>query len=351
MSKNPTQKKKWSSDQVKARRALASKLRTYRKSSSALDVWIGELAIVRQSVKEEHLRDEPDLAKTRWVTYSYMSALKCTELFGELYLDAYRTWYERLKDYSTAADQRPVSAELFLNDARQINGLWRARQEADRIGMPYEMFLNATIGWGAEQKNRNHFPAPNQLYGEAQLKVAQERWQSQRDIIGLFGDDWDDRLFVGDEKAGLPRLKAMRLAYARVTTSKNPDIALANLMGRCGAIDETLARRMFQSRPGLVDKAMTQMAPLRKVRDANGLRPYVPHCLGITFDSVAQACSSCPLLTKCELLWRQTTEELERTTGSANPRATRKTQLARERQRRCRQRHRDAAMTCADEAA
>jgi hypothetical protein len=351
MSQSVTRKKKWSSDQVKARRELASKLRTYRKSSSALDVWTGELATVRQIVKEEHLCDEPELVETRWVTYSYMSALKSTELFGELYLSAYRTWYERLKDYSTAANQKPVSAELFLNDARQINGLWRARQEADRIGMPYEMFLNVVIGWGAEQKNRKHFPAPNQLYGEAQLKAAQERWASQRDIISLFDDDWDDRLFVGDEKAGLPRLKAMRLAYARVTKSKNPDVTLANLMGRCGAIDEPLARRMFHSRPGLVDRAMTQMASPRKVRDANGLRPYVPHCLGTTFDSVARACSSCPLLTKCELLWRKTTDELERTTGNGNPRATRKTQLARERQRRCRQKRRDAAMACAEEAA
>lgn len=334
---------KWSPAEVAIRGARAARLRAARRAVTPSDVRSGELALVRECVSDEYLQEEPRLVEPRWLTYSYMSALQCTELFCQLYLGAWRTYYGRVRNITTG-QRMPVDEQLFKNDLHQISGLWRARQAADRIGMPYDIFLNAVFGWAAGQKNRKRFPAPNQLYGTAQLEVARRAWEQASQTLHIFGEHWDDRLFLGDEKAGLPRQKAIRLVYQRVNRSPNPEVALANYLGRAGAIDEVLARRMFRHRAGLVDDAMRHVVASTNARTPAEPKQYVPSCLGITFDIPEPACSACSVAHLCERLWHKTSKELEGVTGSSDPRKARHREMATNRKRRSRERKREREM-------
>jgi len=335
---------KWSTSKMRERQARASRLRSYRRSSFRAQVRLGEIAVLRELVTPKVLQNEAQLMRSSWVAYAYKSALVRTELFCELYLESYRTHYGKVRNFLSAGAQIPINSELFQNDARQINSLWRARQEADRLGMPYEVFLDATIGWAACHKNRKQLLAPNQLYGKEALAAAQKRWAETRETYSIFTDEWDARLFVGDEKSGLPRVQAIRLIHRRITTAKHPEIALANYMGRRGAIDETLARRMFHKRPGLVDDALRYLpAPLPPPLRAPA-PIHVPGCFGLQVHARDPACSDCPLVTQCARLWEAATAELKHVLGSADPQADKKRQQATERKRRQRERERAAAL-------
>lgn len=344
MSRSVTRTQKWSGRNVRDRQSRASRLRGHRKHPSMALARAGEIAVLREIVAPKVLQNEAQLMRSSWVAYAYKSALVRTELFCELYLESYRTHYGKVRDFLSAGAQIPVNSELFQNDARQINSLWRARQEADRLGMPYEVFLDATIGWAACQKNRKQLLTPNQLYGKEALAAAQKRWSETRDSYSIFTDEWDPRLFVGDEKSGLPRVQAMRLLHRRITTAKHPEIALANYMGRRSAIDDTLARRMFHKQPGLVDDALRCLpAPLPPPLRAPAAI-YIPGCFGLQVHARAPVCSDCPLVAQCARLWEAATAELKHVIGSADPQADKKRQQATERKRRQRERERAAAL-------
>lgn len=335
--------KKWTGTEMAKRRRRAQRLREYRRAESPAKRKIGELAIAREVVAAEVLQDEAVLSRTRWVTYAYMSAMACTELFCKLYLDAYRNHYAKVRDYLTAGSRIPVDHELLQNDNRQISSFWRARQRADQLGIPYEVFLEATMAWATNQKDRKQLPAPNQLYSAKALKAAQELWEQTRDTVSLFSDDWDPRLFVGDEKTSLARAQAVQLLIRRVSKSKNPEITLASYLGR-GAVDETLARRLFGGCPGLVDEALRRLSDPAPESSADSSAPYVPGCFGLTSDSSAAACSGCPLARQCRNLWTLTTAELVHATGDADPLAWLKREQATKRKQRQRARERAAAL-------
>ncbi|UOV09239.1 hypothetical protein MUU77_02730 [Pseudoxanthomonas sp. F37] len=344
MSNSVSRKQKWSGTSVRDRQSRASRLRSYRKHVSAARARAGEIAVVREIVRPDVLQQEARITRSAWVAYGYMTAIRRTELFCELYLDAYRTHYGQVRDYLTAARQIPVSPDLFQNDSRQINSLWRARQEADRLGMPYEVFLDATMAWAARQKNRKQLLAPNQLYSAKALAAAQARWSDSRDTFAIFADEWDARLFVGDEKCSRPRLQALRLLKHRVMMAKNPEITLANYMGRLGAIDEALARRVFHRRPGLVEDALRSLVDPLPPPKRDPPTTHIPACLGLQAHARDPACSDCTLATQCARLWDAATAELKHATGSADPQADKKRQLATERKRRQRDRERAAAL-------
>lgn len=339
MKRSTSTRKKWSSPEIMRRQERAARLRAYRRNPSPSEARAGELSLVRAVVKSEFLADEPASDSKRWPEYGYKSALQCTELFCQLYLKLYREHYSRYEDSATAQDQKPVDPELLLNDDRQINGLWRARQCADQIGMPYGLFLRVAIDWGARQRNRKEFPAPNQLYGSQQIQEACETWEKEKASTPIFTVDWDDRLFVGDTSFDPARRNALQLAIERLKKAAHPQFMLANLIGRDGAMSETIARRIFRERPEIVDEALTRAVEPTKVR-GNCVRPYVPGCFGLVNDE-SPVCPSCTLREMCTKLYRKTSEHLVSTMGSEDPRTARKRKLARNRKRRQRQRERD----------
>src|SRR6185437_2107647 len=119
-------RKKWSSAQVKERQELAAERRRIRKEPSSSKRRVLELALSRRLIDSTFLDKEPDLDKTRWVEYGYMSPLERTELFCSTYVELFRHFHGKYRDCSKAAKQQPIDPDLLTNAPGEIVGLWRA---------------------------------------------------------------------------------------------------------------------------------------------------------------------------------------------------------------------------------
>lgn len=339
-------RKKWSGGKIQERQELAAQRRRIQKEPSAVIRRTMELAISCQVIDKRFLEAESHLTQTRWVEYGYLSPLECTEIFCRMYLSAYQRYYEKYRDSSKASDRKPVDPELFKNDHREINSLWHARQIADEIGMPYDMYINATMDWAASQKNRQQFPQPNQLIHPKQLEVALVKWENLQGTVNWFGDNWDDRFFDKlNPKFDPPRQKALRLVIEKMKRSSSPEFTLASLMGRWDVLTEKAAKHIadtvFPNKPDLMDEAKRHLMPPRKVR-AVPTDPYLAPCLGMREDVTAGVCGQCSFALLCQKVRLVSGKLMHASTGSSDPRADKKRQNARERQRRKRDRDRAA---------
>ncbi|MGY0619873.1 hypothetical protein [Lysobacter sp. A378] len=331
---------------MQERHKLASERRAIRKEPSAIKRRTRELAIARKVVDSKSLEREPELTPSAWVAYGYLSALERTELFCEAYLDCYRRYYARYKDMSTAEEQQPIARELFNNEPSEINSFWNARQTADDIGMPYDKYLNEVMEWATAQKNRKKFPRPNQLYSASQVTGASDVWNEWHNTVALFEEGWDDRFFKQSGRLDPPRKRALMQAFTRMKKSTNPEIALANLLGRSDALSEEHARRIaitvFPDKPNLMEDAKHSVALPTKIRVATTFEPYLPPCLGMREDVSSGACSQCNFILQCQKARFVSNKLLLTQTGSSDPRKDKKREQDRIRQQRKRERDRDA---------
>lgn len=305
---------------------------------------VQELVLVREVIDPAFLAEEPSLSQSQWVQYGYMSALERTELFCSMYLETYRRHHAKWRDINTADEQCPIDPELFKNEPSEINSLWRARQHADAIGMRYDMFLEAVMGWATNTKGRKHFPRPNQLYGSKQVELALDKWERQKDIIPrLFAEDWDDRFFQQNPKrTDPPRWQALQMELGKLKQSSSPASVLASLMGSKDALSERDARNMFRDRPELVDEAVRNLGAPWIVRSRTTFDPYLPPCLGLRHDVNADPCRQCKFALSCEKTRAATDTRLHAKTGSSDPRGDKIRKDAAERQRRKRDKDRAA---------
>lgn len=335
---------KRSGPRVRARQKLAGERERAQQEATPMRRRVQELVLVREIIDPAFLAAEPSLLQTQWVQYGYMSSLERTELFCRLYLEAYRRDYAKYRDCNRAHERCPVDPELFKNEPGEINSLWHARQLADEIGMRYDMFLSAVMGWATNTTGRKYFPQPNQLYGPRQLELALEKWEREKDIVPrLFAEDWDDRFFQQNPNLkDPPRWRALTMALGKLKKLSSQEDVLASLMGSYDALSEQHARYMFRDRPMLVDNAMRYVMSPTKVRSGTTFEPYLPPCLGLPHDAAADPCRQCKFSLLCEKTRLATDKLLHAKTGSSDPRADKELSQARDRQRRKRDRDRAA---------
>jgi hypothetical protein len=340
--KNAGRAKKWSGARVRERHELAAERRHIRKEPSSAKRRILELALSRKIIDPKFLAKEPSLTETRWVEYGYLSPLECTERFTRTYLELFRHFHEKYVNYATAAKQKPVDPDLFMNDPGEISSLWRARQAADAIGMPYGSYLHEVMDRAARRIDRKKIPRPNQLYSPKQVGYALEIRERARRQASLFGGEWDDRFFQQNPRLDPPRREALRLALSKMTGKATPEGVLSNLMGVQDALSQRMAKQMFRKQPELLESAMRSVSPPRVARPIKSLDPYLPPCLGLGQAVTLDPCNRCSFVSRCVRARAMSDKVLQAQTGSSDPRADKKREGARIRQSRKRERDRNA---------
>lgn len=330
--------RKWTSRKIGERHALSMRRIVIRKDPKPERRKIRELSLTREIIAPEILDLEPDLATTRWVAYGYLSPLECTELFCGAYLKSYRHFFGKFYDASAVDDLAPVDPRLLRNDEREITCLWKARQAADKLGMPYSTYISAVMADANGHAGRKRVPRPNQMYGEKQIGVARKEWAKWESTRSLFEEDWDPRFFREDPQIDLPRRRALTMAIRRIR-GPNSDVSLANLLN-LGALTEPMARRIFHKRPGLVDDALRRVTSPATARPTSGLEKYIPACFGMREDITQSQCIQCPEVLRCSGARQVSDTLLIQKTGTTTPLDERRRTLARERKRNERRRKR-----------
>ena len=163
------------------------------RGSELSDIECDKIALDR--IPSKLLSLEVGLARSAWFDYRMLHPTLRTYLFAHYYDEAFRYMIALHVDYEQTIGDNPRSyfpkgkdplgktKSLELKEAKSgvrgsyktMNMIWKARQKADKIGMPYDIFcmsgMKAAIGriW-------QRIPSPAQLYSENILNVIIERW-------------------------------------------------------------------------------------------------------------------------------------------------------------------------------
>lgn len=153
-------------------------------------------------VRREWLSYEGALFGSKWFDYRFLHPVQATYLYAHHFVAIYRRLFREMIDFRAAEHIKPLRHEdLFACDKAIVSAIWRGRQHADAMGVPYEVYIELAMRHMLRFWNRKHLPRPAQLYsGEACEAVAQG-WEQRLESRAWHGEHRAYRL---DHYAGLP---------------------------------------------------------------------------------------------------------------------------------------------------
>lgn len=122
----------------------------------------------RRCIKSKYLILERELQETKWFAYRFMSPFQATRRFALAYDEHYKRSFARHFDRN--AKVSPVNWAEFGKPCRSMTHLWVGRQSADRLGMPYDDYLEFFDDFNM-RRTRKHLPRPNQIEGGTSAKT------------------------------------------------------------------------------------------------------------------------------------------------------------------------------------
>ncbi len=103
------------------------------------------------------------LQETKWFDYRFISPVEATEIFANEYKLMYKKFWAVNFDFDESKRRRGLPLGSILEDPKYATAIWRARQLADEICMPYDIFLRAAFQLWLDN-GPQRLPQPNHLY-------------------------------------------------------------------------------------------------------------------------------------------------------------------------------------------
>lgn len=135
--------------------------------------------------KRKWLKQESELFNKKWFDYRFLTPSQATIVFAKKYAKivrhTQRTIFNplELRVYFTDRFQGLISTGTIFEEAstdrefKLLRHLWRGRQIADTLGMPYEVFLNEAMRTRLSYWNKRYAPAIQTLcHAWIAMKVA-----------------------------------------------------------------------------------------------------------------------------------------------------------------------------------
>lgn len=300
---------------------------------------IGETMFVRRWIDKKQLDYEQDLQGMLWLEYSYMTPLERTELFTREYEKAYLAAYAKAFPDEDVSKKKPINPIFAANDVGVMNALWKARAYADSEGVPYDVFFQIVMDGHLINDKWKRPPRPNQLYGKLTLPRLQDFWQSETAKERFLASDWDSRFFAASYRGDEVQEFALRSVKLNVEKAADPAQKLSEYLCEKKAITVKRAKELFGEELVLTARALSDEIP---VEEGGPMPAYVPGCLGFPDTDDGSACEVCPVRRGCLQFDRLVRDDMVRTYGTDDPRRQWKQEVNRNRQRRFRERQKDA---------
>lgn len=270
-----------------------------------------EVVRLGATIPHKYLCEEAELITLKWPTYRFKSPWELNELFRTTYNDLCKNRRPRGLT-APVANLGGIGPKLnFEIASSQLTQLHRARQHADRTGMPYDEYLRFCFDF-AERRKRGHLPRPNQLRPSTQSESA---WFS------LIGSYWtSDRYWVRlsaapclaqytcRNEAGLPAQVSFREALLFLAESNEIDptsfyarVVLANQWLQEEHLVSKLPEIWTRARERAMDDQMVgHYKPQQHVPLAQ--EDLMQSCYGVPGIDTAETevCVQCPLRKTCD---------------------------------------------------
>jgi len=128
-------------------------------------------------VRPDWQRYELDLYTSKWFDYRFLDPVSATYVYAHAYKTIYRRLYRSTIDHKAAEHIHPLKHEdLFQCPKEVISAIWRGRQHADALGMPYEVFIEFAMEGRLRYWNQRHLPRPQHLYSAHVCEMVMEKW-------------------------------------------------------------------------------------------------------------------------------------------------------------------------------
>lgn len=135
--------------------------------------------VVMEVIQRPLLLRESDLMATKWFDYRILHPWQATALFLEAYRSEHGWIMRKREDVNSHWFHKGIKAiSLCRTTPTQMTGLWKARQAADSIGVPYDFYCSALLDW-AEKRNWTHLPRVSQLYSPDHIQVVKDAWEDR----------------------------------------------------------------------------------------------------------------------------------------------------------------------------
>lgn len=272
---------------------------------------------------------ERELHATKWFDYRFMSPMDATQRFAEDYAEIFRQKWEQFFDIRGAPKKVGIKKGSLLGGGREFTSLLRARQHADRLGLPYPFAIRTAMD--------RHFddgytkpPRPNQLFtgprsGAVHVALTaqwMERNEARMFWPGLKADEEVDlhAPYRAENYRALPAQIAHRDWVAR-----HPRVA-ANVrtLGRVIAVDRLLDVETAERVHGVetTARALELTAGVEPLEHRPvGPDQVLPSCFGVpgTCQPSQDPCCGCPVTTMCGKIGDSTLAAISARYGTDDP--------------------------------
>lgn len=309
---------------------------------------IESLVQTLQQHPTEVLKAERHLAAVKWFEYRFMSPNEANRLFTKTYQKTYSRKFGEQVDVEQARQVSGVHVLTMKDDARERSQLVMARQRADRLGVPYPLYIDAAFDFAFRRGDkRRRFPRPNQLHGNRASEGLCEQFIIKRwnEYIanGLFRVEHP--IYLIENYRGLPAQEDFRRFVLDHVREANLPLHRAiqkftydrqQVPAEC--FRTLVSEQVFNNAMEIVESDL-QIFPVVTI-------PHVPltstqrwpTCFGMHYalDPSSPECALCPQIQGCKFLGDRVLKEAAKQAGVDDPAGDYKRKMDRERQRRCR---------------
>lgn len=277
-----------------------------------------ELTMSRSIIPAERFLEEPELLGLAFVPYRYQSPWRRTENFAKKFDQVFREYEDR---YFGSSIQAPSRDALSLWPDSDIIALWRARQYADSLGVPYSFYIRTAFEYRFKTGYRR-CPKPGQIWhGDKIIEYIKKEFKRYGGLAASreYSTEVLNPMFLAENYKGEP---VQRAAHADlcVKAKQFPDsFKLEAMLKASRIIPEEAAREHFGD--ARVERVVECYVPYSERPASKPLtEDQVPMlgCFG-NFEASATDCPTCPIRVGCEALQREADTQLLVMHGSTDP--------------------------------
>lgn len=135
------------------------------------------------ALPDEMTEPERWLMTSKWFDYRFMHPVHATYLFTDAYRRVYKQMYATTFDREKAEYVKGIKAEDPFDLSKRNTdraGLWKARQMADGLGMPYDLYIAVAMTWSLRKCRKDYLPRPTHLYNFDLLTAVSDTWKDRQ---------------------------------------------------------------------------------------------------------------------------------------------------------------------------